>query len=502
MSAAKLTAGLPKLTAGMTVALVLLTSAALRGDDAEIARFEKRLRISMLSDQMICGGAPTRADLAFLARSRGITRVISLLDPSPEVDKEAADAKDLGIAFESKPLAIGLDGPMENARVDRAVARSIIDEIRATTEGTVYVHCQSGRDRAGFIRFAHRVILDGWGFADALKEALDGGFSAAKLPGFYKDMKLLVSELDELPKIDPMPITDQDLHSKVMTAAIGAQTLNVKMMGEGSPLYAIHGGPGESHKLFRPYLDELSKTHKLVYYDQVGCGGSTKPQFAEAYTLERQVNELEALRVVAKHEKISLIAQSSGCLLAIKYALLFPDRVDKMILVSGWASAEEFKAYIPLLEAVMPETDHKKYEFLLDRLRKALRRPNDRELAILVGFQVPGIFFGEVTDAFGNDWLRHLEISAYVNAVMEKEVFHEIDMRPQLATITGVPTLVISGKFDLITPPSVVETIAKGIPGAKFQVFEQSGHYPYVEENRKFIDAVVGFLSESNAPAE
>ncbi len=492
----------PKLTAGLMMAIVLLISADLRGDEKEIARFEKRLKISKLSDQMICGGAPTRADLAFLARTRGITRVISLLDPSPEVDKEAADAKDLGVAFESMPLAIGLDGPLENARIDRKVARSIIDEIRATTDGTVYVHCQSGRDRAGFIRFAHRVIVDGWSFADAFRESLAGGFSPSKLPGFYKDMKLLVPELDQLPKVQAMPITDKDLHSKETTAGIGAQSLNVKLMGDGPPLYAIHGGPGESHKLFRPYLDELSKTHKLVYYDQVGCGGSSKPQFAEAYTLDRQVEELEALRKVAEHEKISLIAQSSGCLLALKYALAHPDRVDNMVLVSGWASAEEFRKYIPLLVSVMVEADRQKYDWLMDELRKAMRGPNDRELLALVGLQIPGIFFGEVDDDFRIEWLRHAEVNAYVNTVMEREVFRMIDLRPELPQITSVRTLVISGKFDLITPPDVAETIAKWIPGAKFEVFEQSGHFPYVEENRKFIDTVVGFLSETTAPSE
>lgn len=493
---------LSKLTAGLIMAIVLINSADLRGDDAEIARFEKRLKLSKLSDHMICGGAPSRADLAFLARTRGITRVISLLDPSAEVDQEAADAKDLGVAFESKPLAIGLDGPLDQARINRDVARSIIDEIRATTDGTVYVHCQSGRDRAGFMRFAHRVTVDGWSFADALQEALDGGFSPTKLPGFYRDMKLFMSELDELPKVAAMPITDKELNSKEMTAGIGAQSLNVKLMGEGSPLYVIHGGPGESHKMFRPYLDELSKSHKLVYYDQVGCGGSSKPQFAEAYTLERQVEELEALRKVAEHEKISMIAQSSGCLIAMKYALAHPDRVDKMVLVSGWASAEEFQKYIPVLVSVMGETDREKYDWLIGELRKAMRGPNDRELVALVGLQLPGIFFGEVDTAFRLDWLRHVEVSSYVNIVMEKEVFRTIDLRPELAKITGIPTLVVSGKFDLITPPPLAKTIADGIPGAKLEVFERSGHYPYVEENRKFIDTVTGFLGGAKAAAE
>ncbi len=484
-----------KLTSGLVFSIVFLASTGAYGDDKEIARFEERLRLSKLSDHMICGGAPTRADLAFLARTRGVKRVICLLDESPDVEKEASDAKDLGVVFDHKPLAIGLDGPLEEARVDRAVARNIIDEIRATTDGTVYVHCQSGRDRAGFMRFAHRMIVDGWSFVDALKEAMDGGFSPAKLPGFFEDMKLLASELDQLPALTPMPISNEDLSAKEFTAGIGSQSLNVKIRGEGSPVYTLHGGPGESHKLFRPYLDELSKSHKLVYYDQVGCGGSTKPQFAEAYTLDRQVEELEALRSVAEDEKISLIAQSSGCLLAIKYALKHPQRVDKMVLVSGWASAEEFRKYLELVGSVMPESEHLKYEYLVGQLRKAMRRPNDKELAILVGLQLKGIFFGKLTDAFGNDWLRRLEISAFVNAAMEKEVFREIDVRPELPKITGIPTLVITGKFDLVTPPVVVESIAKGIPGATFKVFEQSGHYPYVEENRLFLDTVNSFLA-------
>ncbi|NOX59495.1 MAG: alpha/beta fold hydrolase [Planctomycetes bacterium] len=480
---------------GLIVGVSVISSSVVRADDNDIKRFEKRLRISALSDHVIYGAAPSRTDIAFLARTRGVNRIICLLAASPKVDEEKAAAKALGVAFEHRPLAIGLDGPLDKARIDRTVARSIVDDLKSITDGATYVHCQSGRDRAGFIRFAHRILIDEWSFAAALKESLELGFASAKLPGFFLDMKLLASGLDELPKLKSMPIAGDDLNARATNANIGAQTLNVKIMGEGPPLYVIHGGPGESHKMFRPYLDAFAKTHTLVYYDQVGCGGSSKPQFAEAYTLERQTKELDLLRSVAKHEKISMIAQSSGCLIAIKYALMFPDRVDKMVLLAGWANGEEFRANLQLLGAVMQPPDRAGFDLVMGKLRKSMRRPNDRELVGLVGLQVPGMFFGEVDYAFRKDWQRHIEVSSFVNAAMEKEVFKDLDIRSDLAKIKNIPTLVIAGKFDLITPPSVVQSLAEGIKGSRFEVFQRSGHFPMVEENERFIEMVSSFLA-------
>ncbi len=69
------------------------------------------------------------------------------------------------------------------------------------------------------------------------------------------------------------------------------------------------------------------------------------------------------------------------------------------------------------------------------------------------------------------------------------------DVTARLGEITA-PTLVITGRSDFITPPKQGgERLAARIPGAKLEIFEKSGHFPFIEENERFIEVVRPFLA-------
>ena len=72
------------------------------------------------------------------------------------------------------------------------------------------------------------------------------------------------------------------------------------------------------------------------------------------------------------------------------------------------------------------------------------------------------------------------------------------DTRDRLGSLE-VPTLVISGAHDWIMPEEHGgRRLAELIPGARHVVFEESGHFPYVEENPRFADTIAGFLREAS----
>jgi proline iminopeptidase len=66
-------------------------------------------------------------------------------------------------------------------------------------------------------------------------------------------------------------------------------------------------------------------------------------------------------------------------------------------------------------------------------------------------------------------------------------------MWPSLPSL-HMPTLVITGRYDINVAPSTAWKIHKAIPGSKWEVFESSGHLPYFEEPEKFVRVVEGFL--------
>jgi len=79
-----------------------------------------------------------------------------------------------------------------------------------------------------------------------------------------------------------------------------------QVMGRGSPLVIVHGGPGASHDYFLPYLLPLMRSNKLVFIDERGSGKSSKPENPKPYTIANMVEDIEAVRQTLDLGKIEL----------------------------------------------------------------------------------------------------------------------------------------------------------------------------------------------------
>ena len=112
---------------------------------------------------------------------------------------------------------------------------------------------------------------------------------------------------------------------------INGTNLFFSVKGKGEYLLVIHGGPGLNHSYFKPHLNPLENTFKVVYYDQRACGKSSIPA-SDSISLKFFVDDIEEIRKVLKTEKINILAHSWGVVLAIRYALQYPGRINKLIL--------------------------------------------------------------------------------------------------------------------------------------------------------------------------
>ncbi|MFD1145434.1 alpha/beta fold hydrolase [Larkinella insperata] len=92
----------------------------------------------------------------------------------------------------------------------------------------------------------------------------------------------------------------------------------------------LHGGPCVQHQYLRPEFDALSKTAKVIYYDQRGCGKSER---SNSYTWQDHVTDLKRLiQTLAKDRKVFLAGSSWGSLLAILYTYTHPEDIKGLIL--------------------------------------------------------------------------------------------------------------------------------------------------------------------------
>ena len=108
-----------------------------------------------------------------------------------------------------------------------------------------------------------------------------------------------------------------------------------KIEGKGiETLIVVHGGPGNSLESVRPDFEPLAKNRRVIYYDQRGQGRSELIKDGKKLGYRDHVADLEAVRKHFKLEKMSLIGNSWGGLLASLYAVEHPDRIERMILDS------------------------------------------------------------------------------------------------------------------------------------------------------------------------
>jgi proline iminopeptidase len=117
-------------------------------------------------------------------------------------------------------------------------------------------------------------------------------------------------------------------------------------VGEGRSCLVMHGGLGGDHTSLHPWLDPLGDVMRLVYYDHRGNGRSGRPP-SGTITFERLCADADALREHLGSEEFAVLGWSFGGYVALEYALRYPERTSRLILLSsdpGGVHFEEFEA--------------------------------------------------------------------------------------------------------------------------------------------------------------
>ena len=101
--------------------------------------------------------------------------------------------------------------------------------------------------------------------------------------------------------------------------------------GEAIPLLCLHGGPGSGHDYLEP-MEDLATGRRAIFYDQLGSGRSPAPPDPSRWTIELYLDELAAVREALGLERIHLLGQSWGGMLALEYMLTRPAGVESLLL--------------------------------------------------------------------------------------------------------------------------------------------------------------------------
>lgn len=281
--------------------------------------------------------------------------------------------------------------------------------------------------------------------------------------------------------LDSRPMSE----ARTRTREIRGVSLFERRIGQGPPTVVLHGGPGAHHDYLLPHFDALASGRELIYYDQRGGGRSPVPRETPVGWREH-VLDLEALRQQWEQERLTLAGYSWGGLLALLYAIEFPQRIERLALVSpapAWREARvEFERRFAERN-LAPDLQRQR-----SRLRESGLREQDH-----AGY-ARRLFELSVAAYFSDPSRAHDLTPFRVTGRTQQEVWESLadyDLRPALPRL-AVPALVLHGEDDPI-PLDAATTVAS-LLGADFHPLPHCGHVPYVEAFEEFVRLMHGFL--------
>jgi proline iminopeptidase len=286
---------------------------------------------------------------------------------------------------------------------------------------------------------------------------------------------------------------------------VGNAALYAREVGRGTPIIVLHGGPDFDHSYLVPELDHLSDSFHLIYYDQMGRGRSADHVEPEDVTLASDIADIEKVRQYFHLDSVVLLGHSWGTVLALEYALRYPERVSRMILMNpAPASTDDYKQLRKeWLEKRPDDMERRKVisasaaykegdpdavtAYYRIHFRPALARPEDYEKIIArlrASFTKEGILKARAIEA---------------RLMNESWSSPEFDLLPKVKTLR-IPTLVISGDHEFI-PEATAEHIAQAIPNARLVVLKDCGHFSYLESPAAVHEQIDAFFRSATKPA-
>ncbi|MEM7534171.1 MAG: alpha/beta fold hydrolase [Chloroflexota bacterium] len=267
-------------------------------------------------------------------------------------------------------------------------------------------------------------------------------------------------------------------------ASVNGTELFYTQLGSGVPIMVMHGGLGLDHAYFRPFMDGLGDVAELTYYDHRGNGRSIAEENWTDVDFATFAADADELRKSLGYDKIIVYGHSYGGFIAQEYAARYQENLSGLILSN---TSPNVMDYAP----VMPEWA-------------------TEEAMAAFGQLFAGPF--ESDEQWGDAWSTAVQL--YMKN-MDTKIAEDIhnrthysagawnhagpllgsyQMKGRLADI-AVPTLVLGGRFDFITPPQAQEDIHAELPDSTITIFDDSAHFPFIAENEAYLNAIRDWVS-------
>jgi len=255
-------------------------------------------------------------------------------------------------------------------------------------------------------------------------------------------------------------------------AEVNGTRLYYEMVGKGPAVVLVHGGLVDS-RMWDDQMNDFSKQYKVVRYDLRGFGKSIDA--TESFS---HIEDLRALLEFLKIERATIVGLSLGGIIAADFALEYPERVDRLVLVGSGLRGDKQP----------PAKDQ------ISAWEAATR--GDVETFVKITME-SDLYNGARPGTVAYTRLRQMLVENFKAIATFRPGFLKYPEPPtneRLASIKA-PTLVVIGSRDAESLKNIALILATKIPHARKVILNGVSHHPPVEKPGQFNKAVLKFLS-------
>ncbi len=258
--------------------------------------------------------------------------------------------------------------------------------------------------------------------------------------------------------------------------------LKVKMFGDGEAIIFLQGVRGSELRRILPNNEKLAQDFELVFYEHEDQSGDT------ALSLQDEVEILNELRLELGLEEVHLFGESWGTILALLYAMHYPEHVKKVFLTGAiGASNESFSLFESELNERATDDNVQKLMELAEHLYQGYDTV-DNIFHMLDPYYV---YSSQVKDS------SMMSMNEVVNKEVGVSRKDHFDIRDDLAKLQDIPVLVAQGKHDIISPEKIQAHLIDYLPKVSLVEIEEAGHWTIVDQPEQIIDLAKTFFSDS-----
>jgi pimeloyl-ACP methyl ester carboxylesterase len=266
--------------------------------------------------------------------------------------------------------------------------------------------------------------------------------------------------------------------------------VNFNIAGRGPAVVLIHGVAGRATQ-WDDVARLLAARHTVIAPDLLGHGESAKPR--GDYSLGAHASGIRDLLVGLDVEHASVVGHSLGGGIALQFAYQFPERCDRLVLVSSGGLGGDVHlllraATLPGSEFVLPLLAHRRLLELAASLPRVLGR-----IGIRTGPDLTEMFQGY--QSLSTPEARNAFIHTLRSVI--DPTGQRINASDRLYLAAKMPSLIVWGARDRIIPVAHAQPTHEGMPGSVLELFDQAGHFPHLDDPVRFARTLQAFFDET-----